>query len=228
MIVEEAGPANDRRQAVRPARDDGTPGFEHQYLNFGIQNEALGPNSQDMAHLAICVTYYDDPTLIGARFRPEVYSTERNGVVNYGFTPDSFYVTIEGTDEWRTAYWEIDDMKFNGVNQGPQAAARFQLSDKIFFTKVQYGVIRPCGPKAGVNPLEDCKPAAPPSLSFQLTADKRIRLSWPATTEGLVLQATPSLGNPQWAPANVAPTVEGDEFVVTLLPAGTTFYRLAQ
>lgn len=51
-------------------------------------------------------------------------------------------------------------MKFNGVNQGPQAAARFVTSagGKIFFTRVRYAVIRPCGPEAGVNLLEDCKP----------------------------------------------------------------------
>jgi hypothetical protein len=64
MITEEAGPLADRRQAVRPAREDGTPGSPHQYLNFAITEEAMGPTTQPGAHLAICVTYYDDPELI--------------------------------------------------------------------------------------------------------------------------------------------------------------------
>ena len=228
MIVAEAGPTSDRRTAVRPARSDGTPGFAHQYLNFAIQGEALGPNSQPPANLAICVTYYDDPALTGARFKPEVYQTERNGLVTLGFLPDSYYVTLEGTDQWRTAYWEISDMKFIGVNQGPQAAARFVVSDKVFFTSVRYGVIRPCGPKAGVNPLASCKPVALPSLTVAWTADKKLRLAWPKAAEGFSIQATTSLSAPQWLAANVAPVVEGDQNVVILLPTATTFYRLAK
>jgi hypothetical protein len=226
MIVAEAGPTTDRRMAVRPARSDGTAGFEHQYLNFAIQNEALGPSSQPTAKLAICMTYYDDPALTGARFKPEVYSTERNGVASLGFTPDSYYVTLEGTDQWRTAYWEISDMKFNGVNQGPQAAARFVLSDKIFVTSVRYGVIRPCGPQAGVNPLASCAPVVGPTLAFALTADKKIRLTWPTSAEGFALQGSPTLSPAAWAALNVAPTVEGDQNVVVITPTGTTFYQL--
>src|SRR4029079_13062719 len=129
-------------------REDGTPGFAHQYLNFAITDQALGPNTQDPARPAICLTYYDDPALAGARFKPEVYITEQYGNQNFGFTPDTDYVSLEGTDQWRTAYWELTGVKFNGVNQAPQAAARFVLSDKIHVTRVRYGVIRPCGPKA--------------------------------------------------------------------------------
>jgi hypothetical protein len=228
MIQEEAGPASDRRLAVRPARDDGSAGFQHQYLNFAILDEALGPSSQPPARLAICVTYYDDPALTGATFRPEVYQTERNGSVTFGFTDDSFLVTLEGTDTWRDAYWEINDMKFIGVNQGPQAAARFVVSDKVFFSGVRYGVIRPCGPNAGVNPLASCKPPPDLTLAAALTADKKIRLSWPTSAEGFSVQATSNLGAPQWTPINAAPTVQGDLNVVEITPTGTTFYRLAK
>ena len=31
MILEEAGPVQERRMSVRPAFDDGTPGFPHMY-----------------------------------------------------------------------------------------------------------------------------------------------------------------------------------------------------
>jgi len=228
MIVAEAGPIGDRRQAVRPARGDGTPGFAHQYLNFAIQNEALGPNSQPPAHLAICMTYYDDPALTGAQFRPEVYQTERNGVLTLGFTDNTWLVTVEGTDKWRTAYWEIPDMKFNGVNQGPQAAARFFVSDKVFFTAVKYAVIRPCGPKANVNLLESCKPVTDVTLGI-VRNGKDVQLSWSAAAEGFQLQEASSLTTPDWKAVSTAPVAQGGQNVVTLtLGTGTTFYRLAK
>ena len=79
MIETEAGPPNDRRMAVRAAHDDGTAGFAHIYMNFGLAEEALGPSSQPNANLAVCVTYYDDPDLAGVTFRPEVYQSDRCG-----------------------------------------------------------------------------------------------------------------------------------------------------
>lgn len=228
MIVEEAGPANDRRLAVRPARDDGTPGFTHQYLNFAILEEALGPSSQPNAHFVVCATYYDDPNLAGASFRPEVYQSDRGGQTGLAFTSGDVAVQLEGTDTWRTAYWEIPDMKFLGVNQGPQAAARFVASDKIYVTRLRYGIIRPCGPNAGVNPLAECKPAsADLALGIAVTTDKQIRLSWPETTEAVTLESTQDLGAGQWQALNVTPTIEAGQAVVTLAaPSTTTFYRL--
>lgn len=226
MIVAEAGPAKDRRQAIRPARGDGSGAFNHQYLNFAITGEALGPNSQPPAHLAICVTYYDDPALTGANFKPEVYYTERNGVLTIAGTPASFLVTLEGTDQWRTAYWEIPDMKFNGVNQGPQAAARFVASDKIFVSSVKYAVIAPCGPLAGVNLLESCKPATDVKLSV-VASGINVKLSWPTTATGFSVEGTTNLSPPQWAPVTAAAEVVDGANVVTLPISGTTqFFRL--
>jgi hypothetical protein len=219
MAVEDAGPASDRRSSVRPDNSAG-------YVNFAITDSALGPNTQPPADLAICVTYYDDPALVGARFKPEVYITVINGSQTFGFTPDSYYVTLEGTDQWRTAYWEINGMKFNGVNQGPQAAARFLCSDKIHITRVRYGVIRPCGPKAGVNPVADCAPAPQPTLTAAQTADKKLQLSWPVSADGFTVQSTPGLSTPQWKAETGTPTVVGTNNVLTLSPTATTFYRL--
>ena len=188
MIIAEAGPSGDRRQAIRPAREDGTPGYAHQYLQFAILNEALGPNTQPPAHLAMCITYYDDPALIGAQFRPEVYQTEKNGVQTLAFTDNTWLVTLEGTDRWRTAYWEIPDIKFIGVNQKPQAAARIFASSKIFVTAVRYAVIRPCGPRAGVNLLESCNPAVqqPGSKIWEFQADNNIRSTPAIGTDGTI------------------------------------------
>jgi hypothetical protein len=89
-------------------------------------------------------------------------------------------------------------------------------------------VIRPCGPNAGVNPLASCAPPPDLTLSAALTADKKIRLSWPVSAEGFSVQATSSLSAAQWVPANVAPTVQGEWNVVEITPTGTTFYRLAK
>ena len=88
MIQAEAGPVNDLRLAVRPAREDGTAGFQHNYLNFSITDQKLGPTSQPNARLAVCVTYYDDPTLAGQSFWPEVYRTEQaDGSTTFAFLP---------------------------------------------------------------------------------------------------------------------------------------------
>jgi hypothetical protein len=176
--------------------------------------------------MAICATYYDDPALVGQSFRPEVYQTERNGSLTLGFTPGDIAVTLEGTDTWRTAYWEIADMKFNGVNQGPQAAARFAASGKIFVTRLRYAVIRPCGPEAGVNLLEDCKPVSSGvAVAASRLPDGRIRFAWPSTVEGFALESTGTLGA-TWEPVTDVPVVEGGEFVVIAAPTSTRFYRL--
>lgn len=226
MIVAEAGPAGDRRLAVRPAREDGTPGFAHGYLNFAITGEALGPSSQPPALLAICATYYDDPELAGQSIRPDVHMTDSNGTLAFAFPPASLAVTLEGTGTWRDAYWELPNVKFNGVNQGPQAAARFTANGKIFVTRLRYAVIRPCGPNAGQNLLEACKPPPPDvTLAVSRTTDGRIRIAWPSSATGFVLQSTAALAT-TWEPVPDAPVVEGDQSSVTVTPEGTRFYRL--
>jgi hypothetical protein len=222
MIQAEAGPLDDRRFAIRPARNDGNPAFQHTYLNFSIINEALGPNTQPNARLGICVTYYDDPALIGARFRPEVYQSDVNGVLSFAFTSPALEVALEGLDKWRDAYFELPDVKFNGVNQGPQAAARFYVSDKVFFSRVRYAVIRPCGPEAGVNQLAECKN---PRLQCVLEAGSA-HLRWPWTNTGFHLETSPSLETPNWTPVIDAPTIDGLDFVVTQPAGEAAFYRL--
>lgn len=226
MIEEEAGPDDDRRLAVRPAMDDGTAGFPHQYLNFALQEEVFGPSSQPNAHLAVCVTYYDDPELIGASFRPEVYQREVGGLTTFGFTPEDRVTVIQGSGEWRDAYFEIADIKFNGVNQGPQAAARFVLSDKIFFSRIRYGVIRPCGPFAGINPLEECKPAELPSLSISRVESGEILLQWPNGSNGFQLESTSDIAGDTWAPVAIDVSTDDGVSSVTISVSESTFYRL--
>lgn len=220
MVVEEAGPEGDRRLAVRPDNPAG-------YLNFAITDNALGPSTQDNARLAICVTYFDDPALTGATFRPQAYQTDRFGQLTTGFAPLELAVTLQGSQTWREAYFEISDMKFYGANQSPQGAARFLLSAPIFITSVRYAIIRPCGPQAGVNLLESCKPVSAPLLGIAQTA-ATIQLFWPTNAAGFVLQTSSSLLPAQWTAITDPPTVQNGNNTVTQPIAGNRFYRLAK
>ena len=85
-----------------------------------------------------------------------------NGVANLAFAPGNSFVTLKGTGQWLDAYFELPAVIFNGVNQGPQAAARFRGSPaaQVHISRVRYAVIRPCGPYAGVNLLSEYKPVA--------------------------------------------------------------------
>lgn len=225
MIQAEAGPADDLRMAIRPALDDGAAGFGHQYLNLAITGEVFGPSTQPNARLAICMTYYDDPALAGQSFRPEVYQSDRNGVAGLAFTPGSIAVVLEGTDRWREAYFELPDMKFLGVNQGPQAAARFFVSGKIFFSRVRYAVIRPCGPFANVNRLAGCKPV---TLGIaHVSAGSTVKLTWPGEAEGWTLESTDNLSSPNWQPVAQLPVLTLNQWTVSLSTAtAPRFFRL--
>ena len=226
MIQEEAGPPEDRRAAIRAALDDGTPGFNHNYLNFAITDTRLGPSTQPNARLAVCVTYYDDPALSGRSFRPEVYIRENpNGSTSFAFRPASQGTTLQGSGRWLDSYFEIPDVKFIGVNQAPQAAARFVVDGKIAISRVRYAVIRECGPRAGVNALESAKP----TLHLDRTGPGTLQFRWIAG-QNWRLESSDSLAPDTWQPVEGAPVVETFENVLEL-PAGETvarFYRLVK
>jgi len=98
---------------------------------------------------------------------------------------------------------------------------------KIAVTQVRYGVIRPCGPLAGVNPLEDCKPVEV-TLNIQREGNE-IVLSWPASVTGFVVQSTDDLSAPQWSDVNATVQVVGELQLVRLpLSGNTQFFRLAR
>jgi hypothetical protein len=153
-----------------------------------------------------------------------VYITERNGVNGFAFTPGNIAVVLQGTDQWRDAYFELPDVKFNGVNQLPQAAARFFVSGKIFFSRVRYGVIRPCGPLAGQNPVADCGPV---SLLIRLEGSN-VRLSWTSSLTDWGLQSTTSLSVPNWQPVPGTPEVNGNERFMLVPNADQAFFRLSR
>ena len=213
---------------MRPAQNDGSTSARHDYLNFAILDQAFGPSTQPAAHLVICVTYYDDPQLAGKRFKPEVYMTEREGVQGFGFAPDNYYVILEGTGKWREAYWELKDVKFNGVNQGPQAAARFLLNDKIFFARVRYAVIRPAGPNAK-NLLESAKPTERPKLLLSLETNNVAAVKWPISFYGFALQTGTNLNQAQWQAVNWGlVTVTNNQNIASITRTNQQFFRLSR
>ena len=155
MVVELAGPTDDQRLSLRP--DGG-----NNNLQFQILNQVFGPSYQDNAHVSIGLTYYDDPTLAGATLRPQVYQSWIYGVSTITFpqAPYNTRVTLEGTGKWRDAYFELADVNFNGVNQGPQSLVRYQTTPAnpadpttgyVHVSRVRYDVIRPCGAYQGIN-----------------------------------------------------------------------------
>jgi hypothetical protein len=155
MVVELAGLAEDQRLSLRP--DGG-----NNNLQFQLLNQVFGPSYQDNADVAIGMTYYDDPKLAGATLRPQVYQSWIYGVSTITFPAGAFNtrVTLQGTGTWRDAYFELPNVNFNGVNQGPQSLVRYQTTPAnpadpttgyVHVSRVRYDVVRPCGPYQGIN-----------------------------------------------------------------------------
>ena len=163
MVVEMAGPAGDQRLSLRP---DGTANN----IQFSILNGAFGPTYQDNARVAQVLTYYDDPTMVGATLYPQVYQSWVGGVSTLKFPNQNMVaVTLKGTDKWLDAYFELPDANFTGVNQGPQSLVRYETtpatngvpaSGFVHVSRVRYAVIRTCGPNDGNNLLQASKPLA--------------------------------------------------------------------
>jgi hypothetical protein len=159
MAVEMAGPVGDQRLSIRP--DNG-----NNNLQFVILNQVFGPTYQDNAHVAIALTYYDDPAIVGATLRPQVYQSWIYGVssITFPVAPYNTSVTLQGTGRWRDAYFELPNVNFNGVNQGPQSLVRYQTtranaadptSAYVHVSRVRYDVVRPCGPYQGINMFQN-------------------------------------------------------------------------
>jgi hypothetical protein len=155
MALELAGPTQDQRLSLRP--DGG-----NNNLQFQILNQVFGPSYQDNADVSISLTYYDDPNLAGATLRPQVYQSWIYGVstITFPVAPYNTRVTLQGTGTWRDAYFELPNVNFNGVNQGPQSLVRYQTTPAnpadpttgyVHVSRVRYDVIRPCGPYEGIN-----------------------------------------------------------------------------
>jgi hypothetical protein len=158
MVVEMAGPPGDLRLSLRPDGGDVN-------LQFQILNSVFGPSYQDNTRASMRLTYYDDPALVGASLRPQVYRTYVNGLSQIIPPPPPYNTraTLTGTGKWLEAYFELPNADFEGVNQGPQSLVRFQTtravssdptSGNVHVSRVRYDIMRPCGPYIGINMLQ--------------------------------------------------------------------------
>ena len=220
FLTSTVGPADDQRFSVYGTN---APNY---YLQFQILTNGypLGPTSQGNLRMAIALTYYDDPAAVGVGFRPQVWHYQFAGLELLGFLDQPYNVVLQGTDRWREAYWEIPMIDLSGVNQGRQAAARFQIdgAKPIHVCRVRYTAIRPCGPLANVNPM-----APSFTLSAAPETNSLVRLSWFYQAPQLLLQGKPTFDAP-WTPFPGMPVGEGTNAVLRFSPtnADSQFFRL--
>src|ERR1035437_3233589 len=144
-----AGPSYDLRLAERA--NLAAPGVY--YLEFALLNNVFGPALQDNADVTMLVTYYDDPALVGAQIFPNVYETwiDGNSSPSTPSAPYNVPVTLQGSGQWKDAYFELPN-----VNFVPNSVCRYATysSAPVYVSRVRYDVIRPCGPFEGINYLQ--------------------------------------------------------------------------
>jgi len=187
MVVTYAGPPGDLRLSEAPA-----PGTGNNNIQFRLLNNVFGPSLQDNADVTMLLTYYDDPALVGATLYPQVYQSWVGGVsaITFPQAPYNTHAVLAGTGNWVDAYFELPNVNFNGVNQGPQSVVRFETtpanptnkdSGVIYVSRVRFDVIRPCGSFEGINMLQ--------SLSIT-NANTNVSVNWFGTA---TLESAPAL-----------------------------------
>lgn len=189
MVVEMAGPPDDRRLAEAPA-----PGTGSVNIQFALLNNVFGPNMQDNANVSIQLTYYDDPNLVGARIGMNAYNSYINGIATIVGGPPAPYnarAVLKGTGKWVDASFYLPNVNFIGVNQGPQSVCRITTSRAVstnldsgvvFVSRIRYDVVRPCGPYQGIDMLQ--------SIGIQQT-NAVPTVNWFGTA---TLQSAPTVG----------------------------------
>jgi hypothetical protein len=189
MVLTNAGPADDQRLSEAPA-----PGSGNNNLQFPLLNNVFGPSYQDNADVIIEMTYYDDPALVGATIYPQVYQSWVSGIssITFPVAPYNARAVLQGTGKWQDAYFELPNVNFNGVNQGPQSLVRFETGSVpgtnapavVYVSRVRYDVIRPCGPFEGIDMLQ----------SLGITgSNTTVNLNWRGTA---TLQAASAVTGP--------------------------------
>ena len=69
--------------------------------------------------------------------------------------------------------------------------------------------------------------SVPPVLSIQVTG-ATVRVSWPASDAGFVLQQSSSLDGSNWTPVSETPILVASRYEVVLPTASQMFFRLKQ
>jgi hypothetical protein len=144
-----AGPSYDLRLAEKA----NVAGAGAYYLQFALLNNVFGPALQDNADVTMLVTYYDDPALVGAQIFPNTYETWIDGfssIINPS-APYNVPVTLQGSGQWKDAYFELPNVSF-----APNSVCKYAAysTAPLYVSRVRYDVIRPCGSFEGINYLQ--------------------------------------------------------------------------
>ncbi|HEX3718786.1 MAG TPA: immunoglobulin domain-containing protein [Verrucomicrobiae bacterium] len=165
-----AGPPSDQRIAAL-AQFESAGVY---YMQFGLLNSVFGPEQQGNLDLAMTLTYYDDPALIGDTMVLSIYSTSINGVNDLILptAPYSDALVLQGTGQWRNATFELPNASLYGIYGSitGDATFRWQASGPVCVSEAQINAIRPCGPFVGVDYLQT------PSLTT--SSNQQITISW--------------------------------------------------
>jgi hypothetical protein len=137
------GPVGDLRTAVQATAI---------YMNFGILSNYLGMTCNPSRPMKVCVEFYDDPTLTGARFGPENFAVDNLG--NIATYSGPLY-TLTGSGKWlKLAFW-ISAINLKGVNTGSLTGGpRLSFSGGFpFIDRIELGLVR-----SGANVLAGLDP----------------------------------------------------------------------
>jgi len=165
--------------------------------------------------------YLDDIT-ISAITPPVVAVQPANQTVGVGDAA-SFSVTVSGTAPLGY-FWRRNGAAITGANSSSCTANNVQLADSgsqfSCLVSNTYGVALSSNAVLTVVP--------PPGPTIQLALSGNVLLFfWPASSQGFVLETSPSLSPATWVPVPNPPIQIGDQYVVPVNLSGPMgFYRL--
>ncbi len=124
--------------------------------------------------VAMIMTYYDDPALVGDTLYPQIYQTWDNGVSVLALPPAPYntQAVLQGTGQWMDVAFEIPNANLLGVYGAPQSVCRYAASGPVAVSRIRYNVIRPCGPYEGIDYFQ---------LLGMTNSNTQIGLNWRGT-----------------------------------------------
>ncbi|HWD21197.1 MAG TPA: hypothetical protein VHB20_18160 [Verrucomicrobiae bacterium] len=232
MVIEYVGPTNDQRLSEAPTA--GNNNIQFSIIPNGNGVPPLGPTYQDNLDVLMALDYYDDPAMAGARLYPWPYDSLKFGVDTTSFMntltgtnvfgkPFNYRETLTGSGTWKTAYWELPNVNLRGINQGPQSIVRFQTdpatngvpaSGDIHVSRVQFCIVRPCGPLEGINVFQ----------SIGVSNASPFQVTWHGTA---TVQAKSTLASGPWSNVYSATNLLQNTSVYAPSTSGSSgFFRL--
>jgi hypothetical protein len=173
---------------------------------------------------------FDDVHLVpGTRIPPAILASPVDQSVNVGSTV-TFEVVASGSNlsyQWRRGDTVLrDDSRISGATGARLTLSKVGSADAGTYTVLVsdgLGVI-------GSDPAELTVEGSPieVSLDIQRLANGNVRLSWPTSAAGFVVQTTTALPG-DWEDSNATVTTEGDRSVVLIAPTDSArYFRLLQ